>query len=418
MCQAWRQLFTSRSSLWAELNCLDADKTRVYLERSKSSPISLSLHRNNVLLPHDPLFQITPHAIGRLKSLYACGTLSNLQDITAQLSHPAPILEEMWILGGGNPEYMQEPEDIPVLSPTLFGQELPSLRELHLEYVHTELPWKNMINLTSLMLFYASPVSTGQLLDFFENAPHLRTAELLFETPTSGVVQSGRLVSLAHLEKMNIDGDPPSALLNHLLIPVGARLAVEVDFPSPPIKDQPPRFFDNLRNLPDFTTIHLFGGSLPSLEFNGPNGGVFMLPAADMEEGTDIVLESLILFDTTKTEHLEISSANSQSSYIPYRALLPMKALCTLELYDCSSPHVFTRALDPSISGVLVCPKLEHLAIEAYGMLNIKDVIRMAAARESGGAKLKSLGILAQWGPAWSQLDLLELKNHVGHLEC
>ena len=416
VCRAWRQLFTSRSTLWTELNCSDADKTRVYLERSKSFPISLSLYRNNDPPPHDPLFQITPHAVARLKSLYAWGTPSGLQDIAAQLSHPAPILEDIAIVGSF--KYVQEPEGTPTLSYTLFGRDLPSLRELRLEYVRTELLWKNMVNLTSLTLIHALSVSTGQLLDFFENTPHLREAELLFETPTSGVVQSGRLVSLAYLKEMQIDGDPPSVLLNHLLIPVGARLTVEVDLPSPPIRNRPPRFFDNLRNLPNFTTIRLYGSWLPSLEFNGPNGEVIMLPAVDTEEGTDLVLDSLDLFDTTKAEQLEIYSANPQSSYLPYQALLPMKDLRTLTLYDCGSPHSFIRALDPSISGVLVCPKLKILAVRPHGMLNIKDIIRMAAARESGGAKLKTFRIIGTWGSVCSEIDLLELGIRVGNLEC
>ncbi|KAF9645561.1 hypothetical protein BDM02DRAFT_3079455, partial [Thelephora ganbajun] len=39
VCRAWREIFTSRSSLWTDFHCMDAEKTRVYLERSKSSPI-------------------------------------------------------------------------------------------------------------------------------------------------------------------------------------------------------------------------------------------------------------------------------------------------------------------------------------------------------------------------------------------
>jgi len=100
VCRTWREVFTSRSSLWTDLDCLCTDKTRVYLERSKSSPINLSLYRDNNLSSHDPLFQITPHAIARLKSLSLRGAPWNLKDITTQLSLPAPLLENVMIDGG------------------------------------------------------------------------------------------------------------------------------------------------------------------------------------------------------------------------------------------------------------------------------------------------------------------------------
>ena len=234
----------SRSSLWANLYCKDADKTLTYLERSKSFPISLSLRRDDDLTPHDPFFQITPQDIGRLRSLYVQGTPVNLQDITTALSCPAPLLEDMSIIGGRG----LGAEDIPDLTPTLFSGDLSSLRRLQLEFVCTELPWRTMENLTSLGLFDTSPLSTRQLLDFFESAPHLQDVDLRFEIPTS-CAEDGRLVSLAHLRVMSIEGGPSSVLLDHLLIPVGARLTVQVDLPRPPIEDHP-RFLDNLKNLP------------------------------------------------------------------------------------------------------------------------------------------------------------------------
>lgn len=40
VCQAWRDVFVSCPSLWTYLCCRDLDKTRVYLERSRSSPVT------------------------------------------------------------------------------------------------------------------------------------------------------------------------------------------------------------------------------------------------------------------------------------------------------------------------------------------------------------------------------------------
>ena len=160
-------MFTSLPSLWTRIECEDKDKTRVYLERSRSFPIDLSLYRDDPdLPPSDPFFQITPHVIRRLKSLFVEGTPENLPDITTHLSYPAPLLEGMSINGSSG----FGPEDIPDLTPALFSGDLPSLRKLRLEFVCTELPWRNMVNLTSLKLINMSPVSMGKLLDFFESA--------------------------------------------------------------------------------------------------------------------------------------------------------------------------------------------------------------------------------------------------------
>ena len=58
----------SRPSLWADLDCMGVGRTRVYLERSKSSPINLKVHRNLSLSA--PFFKFVPPVDGRLKSLH------------------------------------------------------------------------------------------------------------------------------------------------------------------------------------------------------------------------------------------------------------------------------------------------------------------------------------------------------------
>ena len=177
VCRGWREIFISCSSLWTCLDCENADKTRVYLERSKSSPITLWLDRGERLRADDPFFEIDPRAISHLKYLDIQGSTENLQDITRQLSHPAPLLEKLTIeidnIGHG-------PRRGPVALTALFNGDLSSLRELTLHCIHTSLPWRNMVNLTSFLLAYPPPgeISTVQLLDFFDSAPHLREVEL------------------------------------------------------------------------------------------------------------------------------------------------------------------------------------------------------------------------------------------------
>jgi hypothetical protein len=112
VCRAWREMFISRSSLWADLDCVGKARTRVYLERSKSLPLNLSLDTEYSLPPCHPFFDIVPHAIGRLKSLSIRVTEEDLEGITTHLSRPAPLLEKLSIRSGYN--------HYPSIGPALF----------------------------------------------------------------------------------------------------------------------------------------------------------------------------------------------------------------------------------------------------------------------------------------------------------
>jgi len=159
----------------------------------------------------DPFFQVVPHSIGQLESLSIQGTSWNMEDITAHLSHPAPLLEDLSV--DGSLECNGRPE----LVPTLFNGDLSPLCRLYLEHVLTELPWRNMVNLTTFTLV-DTPTSVRQLLNFFESAPNLCGVELQDIFPTPGA-ENGWLVSLACLKRMVVHGGPCSFLFDHLLIP-------------------------------------------------------------------------------------------------------------------------------------------------------------------------------------------------------
>ena len=423
VCRAWRDVFTSRPCLWTHLDLDDTnrtneDKARVYLERSKSSPISLSLYRENPMFPSDPFFRIIPHAVGRIRFLSIDGVPENLQDITAHLTSPTPLLEHFSITGD-----CLHLSRHPVLTSALFNGDLSSLRDLSLDYVRTELPWRNMVNLTSFVLAHMPPgeVSVRQLLDFFESAPHLREVDLYSSTPTSGA-QDGRLVSLTCLKRMQISRcGPPPALLDHLLVPVGAELILGADLLSSLIGDLLPRSLNNLRNLPNFTTIKLYmDGFLPHVILSGPNGRVTLTPTTFRVGVTDLMLESLAQLDTSRTKRFKIGNGNPVSEDI-YRILLPMKDLRALMLYECCSPHIFVRTLHPSTSSseAVVCPELEELVFVPCGgggAFDLEDVIGMAEARASRGRKLKAVRIIDRGGK-FDLVDVLELRTHVEHVE-
>jgi len=402
--------------LWTNFYCEDADETRVYLERAKSSPIYLWLQRASVLSPRDPFLQIIPQTIGQLKSLSTKGTPESLQDITARLSRPAPLLERLYINGG----LESGPEQYPTLTATIFNGDLSSLRQLHLQHVRTGLPWRRMINLTSFVLGHIPPDGTSvtQLLDFFEGAPNLRKVKLNHATPISSG-QDGRLVTLACLETMDLNGGGHSSLLlDHLVIPVGAKLGIHVDCFGLTLDDHLPRSLDNLRNLSNFTDVYV-GEIYPRLRFRGPNGQLYM--TTSNRNSTLVVVGFLARFDVSKTERLEITDNNHLSSGPPYQLLLAMESLRTLVLSDWDDTQAFVHALEPnpSLSNVVVCPKLEELVFDPpddWEGFDIGSVTEMARARASSGAKLKVIRIVGGQNE-FGLGAMLELRKHVSSVE-
>ena len=418
VCQAWREIFISCSSLWTDIECVGADKTRTYLERSRSSPISLRIKRDNALSPHDPFLEIDPRTIRRLRSVNIRGTPENMQDITAQLHHPAPLLVTLTI----ETERLCITRHQPMVTTALFDGDLSSLRELHLYRIGTELPWRGMVNLASFTLSCASPdiFPITQLLDFFENAPHLREVTLSFVPLFSGD-QNGRLVSLTCLKKLIVYGSQPAPLLfDRLLIPVGVDLQIGSELHDFRIEDHLPSSLNNLRNLSNFTLLQLRLNACYSLvEFTGPNGKLSMTPKSYGAHVTVSVLESLARFDTSTAERLEIFNNGYLSEDLLRRALFPMKNLRSLMFSRCGDLRTFIRALDPDInlSNTLICPHLEEfiLRVGVVGGSDVESVAGVAAARASRGAKLKFVRLV---GPGESvPVDVSELVKHVEHVE-
>jgi len=421
VCRTWREVFVSRPSLWTRFGCLDEEKTRTYLERSKFSPISLNLilETGEDILPCHPFFQIIPHTTGRLESLLVQGTPEHILSITSHLSHPAPLLRHLSILAG----HESTSDSHLALTSTLFNGDLSSLRTLHLCSIRTDLPWRNMINLTSFTLYDTPPrtVSVGQLLDFFENAPYLEEVELHLTTPTTGV-QDGRLVSLPCLTSMDIGGDcPTSILLDHLLIPAGAKLEIWADSVSSSIREHLPRSLDNLKNFSNFTATKLhLDRYCPRMKFSGPNGQVEMVFGTSRNNPSGSVLEYLAELDTSKNEQLEINDAYFLTGDPLYQTLFPMKCLRTLTLSKCRHPDIFISALKPATgsSEVAVSPKLEELVLVLHPqetMSHITSITKMAAARASRGEKLKTVRIVG--GRDAANFDVSELRKHVWNVE-
>jgi hypothetical protein len=97
VCRGWREQLISCSSLWSSLDCASVDRTRVYLERSKTSPLDICLGEGRAPFLQDAFLLTVPHR-DRLKSLSITASSNDLVELTKHFLHcRAPLLEKLRI---------------------------------------------------------------------------------------------------------------------------------------------------------------------------------------------------------------------------------------------------------------------------------------------------------------------------------
>ena len=428
-CRSWRELLVACPSLWTRLDCANVDRTRVYVERAKSSPLEVTLYWDRgTSHPEDAFLLVAPH-VGRLQSLHIAGTRNLLENITQHISCPVPLLREFTI------DLTCEPA--PVLKNTLFNRDLSSLRTLRLTGVVTYLPWKDLSKLTTFELGYVPEGKTTitRLLNFLVNAPHLTDVTFRNSIPTSSNAPPGRVVSLSHLKSLTILARPThSILLNHLSIPAGASLVQEFNFSGveSPLPAYLPNTVQNLKNLCDVTSVNLyFDPAEKYVRLAGPSGGLYIFGRwEDNVEATPPpildrrILRSLDYFPLNMTRRLAIRKYEppphgpvNKSS--PFHIFYQMVNLRTLTLTRCNTLS-FIIALDPdqNHSKRLLCPKLEELVlfVESQDAFNIPELMRMAMGRASRDAKLSSITIIGL-GELASRKEVFKLREHVTRVD-
>ena len=424
VCQGWRDVLIGYPLLWTRLNCVDRDKTRVYLKRSKSSPLEVSLHEF-VTWNHrvGAFFLVAPH-IGRIDSLTVEGGEFLLQNLTKYFSCPTPLLRNLSI------DLKCKPP--PALSAVLFNGDLSSLYKLSLAGVDSLPPWKKLPKLTAFTLSDVpnEKISATRLLNFFANAPLLNSIEL-YSIPETSDASPGRVVSLPCLKSIAIYPglSHSSNLLNHLRIPTGALLHLWMDFGG---EDSPlwrvlPETSDNLQNIRYITSVYLnFHSAGFSVLLNGPSGELHMSGSRQDQLTTTLIplerriLWSLKYFDLSRIQRLAIGSyefpgfreADSSTTYHVFRT---MKDLRTLFLSRCNNSP-FILALDPAQTppDPILCPKLEELILYVghKETVNPLELVNMAKERSLRGAKLHSI-VLASLGKILWEWVVPRLEEHV-----
>ena len=416
--RGWRDTFISRSSLWTRLDFMNIDKTRTYIQRSRSSPLKFSL-RSTVIDAALPL--MIPH-IPRLKSLAIDAGIHS--GVLHHLNCHIPLLEELDVSSLSDP----------VLNNPFFSRNLSSLRELHLGGTFTHFPWKNLANLQVIDLKSDSKVyKTTQILDLLMSAPLLHTVFLSYLMLNSDASR-GRIVHLHNLKVFTLNvGSSHSNLLHHLRIPTGVSFTSKFHFYGKELRlsDLFPVKSPNFRSLSPITAVNLlFDRQYKFARLSGPNGSLRMLvmwkrwgePFPYIRDGQ--LLRSFGHPMLSTIQRLTISkyghSIPTKAEECPIlRTLSFTNDLQILTLIDCNClPFVF--ALDPSRnpSNFVPCPKMKEIVfyITSWNHIHLQNLTFTAKHRASRGAKVSSITFV-DLGGRGEMKKVLGLEEHVTHVE-
>ena len=417
VCRSWREIFISRSLLWTWLDFTNVEKTQVYIERSKSTPLEIHLEPP---YGEEAFLLAIPH-IRRLKTLSAYGDPDELLPVLVEhFSCPLPLLDDLTIdFQGYQP---------PPLPENLFDGDFSSLCKLTLGAI-ISLPWRDLSNLTMFKLYDVPEdnILLTQLLDFFESAPYLRHIQLHYSLPSFSNAPTKRVVSLPHLKDLSIKADQPhSILLNHLSIPAGASLRLEFEFDDEdsPISSYFPKSLDCLRNLSHITAVNLcFGLDRVGIQLSGPSGMLNIFGGWVYRDGqpnakASPVMQFLGELDISRTRWLTITSCGNLlygpaqiAKSILYRTLHRMEDLRTLILIGCEDlSFIHTLNPDKNPSKIILCPRLEEIILYVDGRdsFHADELVNMAEERALRGVKLAAITI---------DIDDVLLENKVFRLE-
>lgn len=433
VCQRWREVLTTCvPSVWTRLSCTNVEKTRVYIERSKSLPLEIVLRGGGTSRYHKDAFDLVVPHISRVGSITLTGGGDLFKILTTHFSCHVPLLKILDVNLTCTPH--------PALNAMLFNGHLPSLCKLSLSGVHPHLPWNILPKLTSFELccVKGEQISVTQLLDVFENATFLRNIKLN-PAPSSSDAPPGRVVPLPCLQNLTIitDRQPSPTLLDHLTIPLGTFLHLEFDIPGNEslLRKHLPKTTDNLHNVSYVTSVSLdFSEECVTIHLKGPSGELYLCCCRDLStlshleittSSDRMLLRSLDNLPLSRVQKLEVAmyecpACEGTDKSDPHYILGGMGDLRTLSLDQCNNLP-FILALNPAQdpSELILCPKLESLYLytEHHWADDMPKLLAMVEERASKGVGLQSITFVS-YDELEMEEDLSRLEEYVACVEC
>ena len=218
VCHHWRMAFLSSPRLWSHLDLTNEERALVFLERSKSTPVSVALMGASRLSKavRELLNGITPR-------LTALGTDTAFLD--GLLGQPVPMLRTLDISGNG------EPKENPIRSlPYIWSLAITNPDRLRFHVPHLK-------NIRIEWTFNLPARSGNDLPDFFRSCPLLEVVSLSYDDSGEDLVFATEVahtkaVSLPHLRSFTHDSMVSRiciGLFNRLSIPPTCAVAFVID---------------------------------------------------------------------------------------------------------------------------------------------------------------------------------------------
>ena len=361
VCRHWHDTLTGTATLWTSIDCRSRSRTSILLQRSKSSPIDVTVDRAHYVPEVVPIIASHTH---RMRSIHITLSSREFKDLQSLLDGPAPILNEMWIDRWGH----HPARSLPLCISSFQGQ-FPALRILGLsghpfDFARSASMVTN--GLTKLLLQNDQSHRLRDLLYYLKHCKNLEYLDIGLPN-LQGTVPTSHIVSLPKLRELRLDRFLP-AFFHHLSFPPSTDLAIQsmalgAQDGTPYISES--RTIKSIKmKVMDFScVVRLSGAHLAITE----EVCISVFRSSSSRDSYSDRLDSLQSFPIGTTTFFGFAQL-SQPSFVG----TPRQQSCTQLLkkmpvleqiaLDISVAPLFIHALEP-VNGNLLCPKLRHLTL-------------------------------------------------------
>ena len=361
VCRHWHETLTGTATLWTSIDCRSRSRTSILLQRSKSSPIDVTVDRAHYVPEVVPIIASHTH---RMRSIHITLSSREFKDLQSLLDGPAPILNEMWINRWGH----HPARSLPLCISSFQGQ-FPALRILGLSghpFDFTRSTSMVTNGLTKLLLQNDQSHHLRDLLYYLKHCKNLEYLDIGLPN-LQGTVPTSHIVSLPKLRELRLDRFLP-AFFHHLSFPPSTDLAIQsmalgAQDGTPYISES--RTIKSIKmKVMDFScVVRLSGAHLAITE----EVCISVFRSSSSRDSYSDRLDSLQSFPIGTTTFFGFAQL-SQPSFVG----TPQQQSCTQLLkkmpvleqiaLDISVAPLFIHALEP-VNGNLLCPKLRHLTL-------------------------------------------------------
>ena len=419
VCQHWRSALTFDPSLWTCFKFLsspDLNRTLVYLERSKSALIDISVVARE---PQDlgVLDHLAPD-IARIRSL-SIHADHHARPALLRFCDPAPSLQCLEIHAF---------EDVLSLPDNFLAQQAPSLRTINLAFTRPAFdhffPLPNLTEFDLQLPEDGEPFRMGALLQFFSHSPLLRRICINISVEMVQDISLDQITSLDSLVEMNYSCNWSGSILPFLRLPRLEKLSVFSSVGPGQVQrldDILPH--DGLALLAQTTRMSYYSDLLSvTVTFSG-NGvkvlfNAFYVTAETAVGGFINWFSNHMAIPLGQVEELKIwGSATVPGFHIDAFALDNLKIL-RISLWDGEFGEVVLRSFHPVSQTGVPCQSLREIEYTYWGTDGPfpMSLARLVKERKQAGYQL---GIFRLLVTRESDRDLAEeLREHVSEVQA